>query len=359
MIYFALTAPALPPLERTLYGAIHGGARPSAGRLGALLRARRVVLPCQVMAVYLGHARTEAMAKNLRGRAVILAVHPAMAYLFFREGEAALRSKLRRHRWAHGPSQTIVRAAEAITKIQNAIVELRAHQLIPLARRLGPLSFEDEVCARTRAVEAVRLDTRNWRARVTAWNEIVLVRHYRQLNTIRRKLAEFLTLLTRDLGEGFGVDFPFACAMRELYATFAIQDLAERFPSWLEPLVQPLVRCRISAPAAHTFSEPVARALNYMQAHATEPIGLAETAASVHISAPHLSRRFHRETGRTLTEHLQSMRIEHAKDLLAEGNVGVLPIALRSGFPSLEHFYRVFKKRTGMTPRAWRRAQHA
>ncbi|MCW8132099.1 MAG: helix-turn-helix transcriptional regulator, partial [Planctomycetota bacterium] len=277
----------------------------------------------------------------------------------FRDGEPALAQTLRGKRLAHGPAQSIQRAAETVAKIQNAIVALRARQLAPRERKLGPLAFEDEVRARARAAEAVRTGARGWKTPVEAWCELVLVRHYRQLNTVRRKYAEFLALLTRDLDGGFGLDYPVARALRALYATFALQDLAAGFPALLAPLVPLLARRGPGALEAGTRSEPVARALAYLQAHATEPIGLAETAAAVHFSAPHLSRRFHRETGRTLTEHLQGLRVAHAQRLLAESGEGVLAVALRSGFPTLEHFYRVFKKRTGMTPRAWRLARHA
>jgi AraC-like DNA-binding protein len=88
-------------------------------------------------------------------------------------------------------------------------------------------------------------------------------------------------------------------------------------------------------------------------------VGLAEIAESVHSSAPHLSRLFRRETGRTLTEHLQGLRVASAQKRLTESSEGILEIALASGFPTLEHFYRTFKRRVGLTPRAYRRAQRA
>jgi len=146
-------------------------------------------------------------------------------------------------------------------------------------------------------------------------------------------------------------------------ARFAIMEIRDIFVARLAPLVPLLARCHAGAFEKEThaaaLSQPVQHALTFLKEHFTEPIGLAETARDVHTSAPHLSRLFRLETGRTLTEHLQGLRVAHARRLLAENSDGVLQIALASGFPTLEHFYRTFRKLTGLAPKAYRQAQWA
>jgi transcriptional regulator GlxA family with amidase domain len=51
------------------------------------------------------------------------------------------------------------------------------------------------------------------------------------------------------------------------------------------------------------------------------------------------------------------MRISHAQKLLETTPFSVTDIAAQSGFVSLNHFFRVFHARTGVTPRAFRLAR--
>lgn len=347
-------------LEREFNAAIHGGPPPAARRIGAWLRARKLRLPCRVLAVYLKDGRPELLAARLRGKALVLAIHPALAYVIYNGSDAAVRRQLRA--LPSGEAQAMHGPANLIPAIQTAIVALRACQLAPLFRKLGAPSFEAELRARTLAAEAVRSGARDWQSPLRYWSEVLLVRHYRQLNTLRRKFAEFLALLTRERDAVPGFDWLFGQALRELYSTFAINEFPARFAAQIA-LLRPTLLIRrpgeLSITAGTPRSESVARALTYMQAHCSESIGLAEIAAAVHVSAPHLSRLFRRETGGTLTEHLQGLRVARTQELLAGSTLDVLRVALQAGFPTLEHFYRVFKRHTGLTPKAYRRARQA
>ena len=51
------------------------------------------------------------------------------------------------------------------------------------------------------------------------------------------------------------------------------------------------------------------------------------------------------------------VRISHAQKLLETTGLPVIDIAAQSGFANLNHFFRVFHGRTGMTPRAFRLAR--
>lgn len=73
----------------------------------------------------------------------------------------------------------------------------------------------------------------------------------------------------------------------------------------------------------------------------------------------YLRRRFRRAAGQTPTEYLLSLRLSHARMLLARGSassMSVHEVALLSGFYDAAYFSRVFRRQTGCSPREYQRA---
>jgi AraC-like DNA-binding protein/ligand-binding sensor protein len=88
--------------------------------------------------------------------------------------------------------------------------------------------------------------------------------------------------------------------------------------------------------------------------HFTKSCGLRDAAKHLDCSASYAGRVFHSQTGRAFTQHVTSLRVGHARDLLSKNHMSVIDLALASGFGSLFQFNRAFKKETGVTPTAWR-----
>ena len=61
-----------------------------------------------------------------------------------------------------------------------------------------------------------------------------------------------------------------------------------------------------------------------------------------------------KESGTTAQRHIQDAVIERSKQLLVETRLPVSEIAYQLGFEYPQHFTRLFKLRTGMTPNAYR-----
>lgn len=61
-----------------------------------------------------------------------------------------------------------------------------------------------------------------------------------------------------------------------------------------------------------------------------------------------------KETGTTAQRHIQDALIEHSKHLLLNTRHSISEIAYRLGFEYPQHFTRLFKSRTGMTPNEFR-----
>jgi len=69
---------------------------------------------------------------------------------------------------------------------------------------------------------------------------------------------------------------------------------------------------------------------------------------------PMASDLISKESGTTAQRHIQDAVIERSKQLLIETRLPVSEIAYQLGFEYPQHFSRLFKSRTGMTPNAYR-----
>lgn len=113
--------------------------------------------------------------------------------------------------------------------------------------------------------------------------------------------------------------------------------------------------CEEVLPDTEQYSDGVAAAIRYMQEHFRENITLSDTAEAVHLTTAYLSYVFHKETGITFSEYLQSCRINRAKKLLESTDERIQEIGGMVGYNDNRHFGKVFKKATGMTPQEYRK----
>lgn len=98
----------------------------------------------------------------------------------------------------------------------------------------------------------------------------------------------------------------------------------------------------------------VNHARDYLHAHLSAPISLADVAAAACLSPFHLLRVFQAVFGQTPHQYLNDCRLARAKFLLERTPIPVTAICLECGFSSLGSFSALFHKRCGMSPRAWR-----
>lgn len=79
--------------------------------------------------------------------------------------------------------------------------------------------------------------------------------------------------------------------------------------------------------------------------------GLARLAAR---SREHVSRAIKQATGSRAVDLVNTLRIERAAAMLRMSNRSIAQLAAESGLPNLGHFYEVFKRHYGATPRQYR-----
>jgi AraC family L-rhamnose operon regulatory protein RhaS len=93
-----------------------------------------------------------------------------------------------------------------------------------------------------------------------------------------------------------------------------------------------------------------AGSLQYLDENFYRPVKIEELADLANMSYRSYTEQFKRRTGRTVTQYLAERRVEYAKRLMLETD-DILFASTEAGFGDLTHFYRVFKKLAGVTPK--------
>lgn len=109
-----------------------------------------------------------------------------------------------------------------------------------------------------------------------------------------------------------------------------------------------------SQPKEESIRLRIEKAILWLREHFEEDLDLK--ALSVHAGcAPHyLSRLFRQHTGKTLTQKLRQIRIDHAAELLQNGTHNVTEAALEVGYHSISHFTKAFLLEKGILPSQYR-----
>ncbi|MDF2834989.1 MAG: hypothetical protein K0Q63_629 [Paenibacillus sp.] len=92
----------------------------------------------------------------------------------------------------------------------------------------------------------------------------------------------------------------------------------------------------------------------YMTASYREHISIDGLLERFPLSRSQLLHLFKATTGYTVTQFLTEYRLNKAKWLLVDTDLPMTEIAARSGFGDLSHFYHLFRRESGMTPRQYR-----
>ncbi|MEM7584729.1 MAG: AraC family transcriptional regulator [Acidobacteriota bacterium] len=98
------------------------------------------------------------------------------------------------------------------------------------------------------------------------------------------------------------------------------------------------------------------RVLDFVATHYGRGITLEDMAAEAGISPYHFARLFKQTIGQPPYQFVMAYRVEQAKKLMAEPTRPLADVAVSCGFSDQAHFSRTFKRFTGSTPTAWRKA---
>ncbi len=91
--------------------------------------------------------------------------------------------------------------------------------------------------------------------------------------------------------------------------------------------------------------------------HYKSQLTLDDIADKMELSRFHVARLIKRNTGKTMTQHIRTLRVNHARQLLETTNRTYADIAFDLGFADQSYFIKQFREMTGTTPARYRRAR--
>ena len=99
----------------------------------------------------------------------------------------------------------------------------------------------------------------------------------------------------------------------------------------------------------------VQRILNYVHTNYALPLTLSEIAQSINVNSSYLGRIFSKRVNQSFNDYLASYRITRARELLKDDSFMVYEISQMVGYHDINHFYKLFKHYTNMSPTSYRK----
>jgi len=114
-----------------------------------------------------------------------------------------------------------------------------------------------------------------------------------------------------------------------------------------QPQVEAPLFCSTIKTTGHRY---VKEALALLQSRLSRPLDLKTLSQDVGCAPHYLSRLVKQETGKTLSLHLRTLRIEKAAELLSNHQLNITEVAFEVGYQSLSHFSKAFAQEKDLTP---------
>ena len=158
-----------------------------------------------------------------------------------------------------------------------------------------------------------------------------------------------------------GLDIPLKQAILNLYtenkkATIYTEDVKVSYMSLIFTLLlnKYANHATIYNDSNHDPNHILASLLGYTQEN-YRTVTIKELSQKYNYSERHILRIFKTYTGEGFQETLQKVRMNHASIMLTSSKDSVESIALAVGYPSVQNFRVIFKRKFGMTPNEYRK----
>lgn len=181
----------------------------------------------------------------------------------------------------------------------------------------------------------------------------IYVSNNNNLEAIKPRITELIVVISRaavdagaDINEIFLINENFTSNIEEFTN---IEDLSV----WVSNMLQRFISFTFEFDKVK-HADTVYKVIEYIKANYRKHMTLEEIAESTYLSKTYLSSLFKKETGYSISEYINIVRIERSKSLLMEENLSIIEIANLCGFEDQSYFTKVFKRIVGITPKKYR-----
>ena len=138
------------------------------------------------------------------------------------------------------------------------------------------------------------------------------------------------SMLTENLKKQAFVQIVRAKTQKELTVVLdqLLEDLAEAYKKY----------------GVGSYSPTIRQALEYIHSRRFQPLSAGDVARHLYVERTSLSKRFHRETGQTITDYIHTMKMDAAEEMIHSRNYSLLEVSDLLGYSSYNYFCKVYKK---------------
>lgn len=140
--------------------------------------------------------------------------------------------------------------------------------------------------------------------------------------------------------------------VEQLYGEGIASEIARQFTHELKRSYESLLLNEDQQRSHH--DEEIIKVQEWLDQNYQANVVISRVAKSFELSVRSLNRRFKLATNSSPLQYLQSLRIEHAKELLKQSNLAVSEVADMVGYQDASYFTSLFKKITAVTPIEYR-----
>lgn len=133
-------------------------------------------------------------------------------------------------------------------------------------------------------------------------------------------------------------------------ACSSASELMEISHTLQDDFIQRVHRCRQNS----SISKPISTCIDYINLHLEDDLTIEALANMLGYSDYYLSKKFKKETGKTIKEFIRTQRLERAKLLLKNSHYTILEVSDRLRFCAPSYFSDAFRKEYGISPTEFR-----
>ena len=172
----------------------------------------------------------------------------------------------------------------------------------------------------------------------------------------RKNLTIALNTLLRKAAEKGGVHPVYIDSISEKFAiqiekTYSIQQLSD-----LQNKIYLDYCDAVNKFSLKKLNYPVRKAVEFIRMNLNQNLSLNVICNSINVHPHQLTKQFKKETGESITEYINKLRVNEAIYIMDNQNISITSIANMVGFNDINYFTKVFKKLKGITPSEYRKA---